>query len=179
MDGLFWQITVYQVVWNESWIQIKARTCQLSKLTFFLNFEYAIRGFNVISKTIIEMGWNLTPLQRCSWCILQPQPTGLFSGFTTSTEYFFFRFYIYMLPDLFISFIYIYIYIYIKTHSHTHLYTYIPLFWAYKNNVIYIYTYIYYIWHIKNNCIYIYIYIYVCVCVCVYTVTFIYIYIYI
>ena len=37
-----------------------------------------IRWFNVISRTLVG-GWVVfTPLQRCSQCILQPQPTGLY-----------------------------------------------------------------------------------------------------
>ena len=34
-----------------------------------------IRLFSVISRTFVREG-GLTPLQRCSQCILQPQPTG-------------------------------------------------------------------------------------------------------
>ena len=34
-----------------------------------------IRLLDVIIRTLI--GGSLTSLQRCSWCILQPQPTGL------------------------------------------------------------------------------------------------------
>ncbi len=37
-------------------------------------WSFAIRLFSVISKTLI--GGGTTPLQRCSQCILQPQPTG-------------------------------------------------------------------------------------------------------
>ena len=37
-----------------------------------------IRWFNVITRTF--MGYSLSPLQRCSQCILQPQLTGLFSS---------------------------------------------------------------------------------------------------
>ena len=37
-------------------------------------WDLTIRLFSVISKTLV--GRDLTPLQRCSWCILQPQPTG-------------------------------------------------------------------------------------------------------
>ena len=40
------------------------------------DWNLAIRLFNVISRTLIECG-GLTPLHRCSWCILQLQPTGL------------------------------------------------------------------------------------------------------
>ena len=38
------------------------------------HWNLAIRLFSVISRTLIGRG--LTPLQSCSWCILQPQPTG-------------------------------------------------------------------------------------------------------
>ena len=38
--------------------------------------QLCLRLFNVISWTLVGWGWGLTPLQRCSLCIVQPQPTG-------------------------------------------------------------------------------------------------------
>ena len=37
-------------------------------------WSLTIRLLSVISRTLV--GWGLIPLQRSSWCILQPQPTG-------------------------------------------------------------------------------------------------------
>ena len=43
-------------------------------------FQYywslTIRLFSAISRTLLWM-WGITPLKRCSWCILQPQRTRL------------------------------------------------------------------------------------------------------
>ena len=40
------------------------------------NWSLIIRLFYVLSRTLV-VGEGLTPLQRCSWCILQPHLIGL------------------------------------------------------------------------------------------------------
>ena len=42
-------------------------------------WSFTIRLFNVISRILIS-GRDLSPLQKCSWYILQPQPTGPLIG---------------------------------------------------------------------------------------------------
>ena len=48
-------------------------------------WNLTIRLFSVISRTLVE-GWGLTLLQRCSWCILQLQPTGQFQNWSLATR---------------------------------------------------------------------------------------------
>ena len=43
------------------------------KLQYY--WSLTIKWFSVIDRTLF--GWGLTPLQKCTWCILEPQPTGL------------------------------------------------------------------------------------------------------
>ena len=53
------------------------------KLQHYWNLT--IRLFSVISRTLIVCVGGLTPLQKCSQCILQPQPTGQQDGATIYT----------------------------------------------------------------------------------------------
>ena len=60
--------------WTYEWFQWRG-TLHSPKLQHYWNLT--IRLFHVISR--IPVGEGLTPLQRYSWCILQPQPTGQLS----------------------------------------------------------------------------------------------------
>ena len=51
-------------------------------------WDLTIRLFSVISRTLIGGGGGLTPLQRCSQCILQPQPTGQYTELNVNQFYF-------------------------------------------------------------------------------------------
>ena len=63
----------YHTVWEWTWERWQCRgTMNSRKLWHYCNLT--IRLFSVISRTIVWGG--LTPLLRCSRCILQPQPTG-------------------------------------------------------------------------------------------------------
>ena len=88
--------------------------------------------FNVISYTLVEVGWGLSPLQRCSQYILQPQPIRLNADsiFLADNHYFSTHHTTNLISDYWImTFIlitvnatdkYVYIYIYICTHTYTH-----------------------------------------------------------
>ena len=58
--------------WTWEWWQWRG-TLHSPKLQHF--WRFTIRLFIVITRTLVE-GGGRTPLQRCSRCILQPQPTG-------------------------------------------------------------------------------------------------------
>ena len=49
----------------------------------FWVLSFTISCFNIMSRTFVD-GGGLTPLQRCSGCILQSQPTGLCCGWLWS-----------------------------------------------------------------------------------------------
>ena len=117
-----------------------------------------------------------TPLQRCSGCILQPQPTGLtysvYQGsvsfrtiFTTTRAECRYALYIYIYA------LYIYIYICLIYIYMPYIYIYMPYIYIYA---LYIYIYIYIYTISKLIYIYIYIYSYICtymseyVCICLY-----------
>ena len=73
-----------------TWEQWQWRgTPRSPKLQHFWNLT--IRLFSVISKTLVS-GGGLSPQQKSSRCILQPQPTGQFTELNVKTVLFFIQF---------------------------------------------------------------------------------------
>ena len=64
---------------------------------------------------------GVTSLQKCSQCILQPQPNGLHS-------YIYIYIYIYMNIYIYICSICVYIYLCIQTYTHVYIYIYIYVY---------------------------------------------------
>ena len=60
--------------------------------------------FSVISRTLVRWGGGLTPLQRCSQCILQPQLTGQFPLFSEDCLFFILFYFILFLFLVLLSF---------------------------------------------------------------------------
>ena len=81
-----------------------------------------------------SFGWGLTPLQRCSQCILQSQPTGqIFTWIYTHTHTYNC---IYIHVDMYI---YIYTYIYRDLYLHVCIYLQIYIYISdgeYSNNIL-------------------------------------------
>ena len=82
------KISRHIISWSLNEINLKSRVAstkpyiskknKMSRLKFAPNLQgwsLTIRVFIVISRTLV--GDGLTPLQKCSWCILESQSTGL------------------------------------------------------------------------------------------------------
>ena len=71
-------IGLYQVLPRRSRVDLEAmamKECSaFPKAPALLELHHPIQLFTFISRTLT--GGGLTPMQRCSQCILQPQPTG-------------------------------------------------------------------------------------------------------
>ena len=60
----------YKVCIKDKMEQFRERSCTLLNTS-----SLTIRWFSIIVEIFVDSG--VLPLQRCSWCILQSQPTGL------------------------------------------------------------------------------------------------------